>query len=580
MHPGVAAEGAEERKPSRALAKYQNPVYRHSFPDPFVLRYGGRFYAYATGSSEEGIFQILKSDDLVNWIDAGHAMPLPAAPAMHYWAPEVTHSEGKFYLYYSVGNEILMDLRVAVADKPEGPFEEAGVKLTDQDFAIDPHVFIDRDGTRWMFYATDFLEHTHVGTGTVIDRMTNWFKLEGKPRPVTRAKYDWQIYDPARKEKGGVRWHTVEGPAVVERKGVYFEMFSGGNWQNTSYGVSFAVTEDLRSPEEWEQHADGDKLLPILRTSREVVGPGHNSIVRGPNGRQLYCVYHGWTDAGRVMAIDRMDVVGRRIYVAGPTTTPQPMPFESRDVGQDLPSSCLIQFTAKTKGKVELIGASGKHTYKLKTEAGREYQIQIDGRWCSVVADDWQTLCFGYLNERPAKLDAEGDNYHARLTPGFEDLFDRGEIAKSDWRIVTGTACDEREKSLFLTAGDITGGIGREQFFDDIELVVNARCDRPDRGSGFGLALYSEGGEQVFSILVSADGVDVIGSQTKAFPLPSDCDVTELHAYRIVTQDGKADLWLEEFFLGEIAIEEGPYCPAVLCTNTTIALDMVRASAI
>ncbi|MFL6375729.1 MAG: glycoside hydrolase family 43 protein [Pyrinomonadaceae bacterium] len=577
MQPGVAEE-AEGAKTLRAT--YQNPVYGHSFPDPFVLRHAGSFYAYATGSDEGGIFQILTSDDLVNWRDVGHAMPLPQTPAMHYWAPEVTYSDGKFYLYYSVGNEILMELRVAVADRPEGPFEDAGVKLTDQDFAIDAHVFTDRDGTRWMFYATDFLEHTHVGTGTVVDRMIDWSKLEGKPRPVTRAKYDWQIYDAARKEKGGVRWHTVEGPAVIERKGLYFEMFSGGNWQNTSYGVSFAVTDDLRSADEWEQHADGDKLLPMIRTSPEVVGPGHNSIVRGPNGRELYCVYHRWTDAGRVMAIDRMDVVGRRIYVAGPTTTPQPMPYQPQDVGQDLPSSCLIEFAAKTKGKVGLIGESGKEVYKLKTAPQREYRIEIDGRWCSVVADEWETLSSEYLSERPVRLDAEGDNDHARMTPGFEDLFERGDIAKSDWRIILGTACDEREKQLFLTAGDTTGGIGREQFFDEIELVLNARCDTIEAESAFGLALYDKDGEQVFSLFVSLEDVDLIGSDSKSFPLPDDWDLTELRAYRVMTRTGKLHLWLEQYFIGAIAIENGPYCPAVLCTNCTLALDMVRATAI
>jgi hypothetical protein len=39
--------------------------------------------------------------------------------------------------------------------------------------------------------------------------------LAGEPRPVTRARFDWQVYDPQRREKGGVRWHTVEGPAVL-----------------------------------------------------------------------------------------------------------------------------------------------------------------------------------------------------------------------------------------------------------------------------------------------------------------------------------------------------------------------------
>ena len=574
MEPRKAFDGTE------AFAVYENPVYRRSFPDPFVLRYAGRYYAYSTGSSDEGIFHVLTSDDLVSWSDVGHAMPLPAAPAMHYWAPEVTYSEGKFYLYYSVGNEILMELRVAVADRPEGPFEDAGVKLTNEDFAIDPHVFTDRDGTRWMFYATDFLEHTHIGTGTVIDRMVSWTKIEGKPRPVTRAKYDWQIYDPQRKEKGGVRWHTVEGPAVIERKGVYFEMFSGGNWQNTSYGVSFAVTHDLRSNDEWKQHADGDNLLPIIRTTPDVVGPGHNSIVRGPNGRELYCVYHRWTDAGRVMAIDRMDLVDKRVYVVGPTTSPQAMPFEPQDVPAELPSSCLIEFIAKTKGKVRLLTSGGPELLSFKTVAGREYRIEIDGRWCLVVADGWETLSSGHVTDRPATLDSSGENEHARMTAGFEDLFDRGEIAKSEWRIIPGTACDERDKQLFLTAGDETGGIGREQYFDELELVVNARFEGVDPLSGFGLGLYDEDGEPVLSMLVSSDGVDVAGSTDAVFPLPAGWDMGEYHAYRLVTRGGKAIIWLEQHLLGEIAIESGPYCPAVLVQKAAIALDMVRATGI
>src|ERR1043165_3775684 len=189
---------------AKARSTYQNPVYRHSFPDPFVLRHKGAFYAYATGASEDGIFLVLTSDDLVNWRDAGHAMPLPEKPAMHYWAPEVSHSDGKFYLYYSVGNEVLMEVRVAVSNRPDGGFEDVGVRLTHEEFAIDPHVFTDRDGTRYLFYATAFLEYSHIGTGTVVDRMVDWFTLEGNPRPVTRAKFDWQVYDPARKEKGGV----------------------------------------------------------------------------------------------------------------------------------------------------------------------------------------------------------------------------------------------------------------------------------------------------------------------------------------------------------------------------------------
>ncbi|HJS51837.1 MAG TPA: glycoside hydrolase family 43 protein [Pyrinomonadaceae bacterium] len=308
---------------------YTNPVYPRSFPDPFVLKFCGEYFAFCTGFAGDGnVFGVLLSTDLVNWHECGGAMkPLESSPPL-YWAPEVTYDNGKFYLYYSAGNEILMELRVAVSERPDGGYIDCGRRLTAEDFAIDPHIYVDEDGAKYLFYATDFLEHTHIGTGTVVDRMLDWLTPAGDPRPVTRAMYDWQVYDPERKEKGGVRWHTVEGPSVLKRKDLYYEMFSGGNWQNTTYGVSFAVSDTIRRDDEWQQFSDGERVLPILRTIPGVIiGPGHNCVVRGPNNRELYCVYHRWTGNERVMAIDRMDHAGDRLFISGATHTPQLAPF-------------------------------------------------------------------------------------------------------------------------------------------------------------------------------------------------------------------------------------------------------------
>jgi len=339
---------------SRRFTHFVNPVFGESFPDPFVLKYNGEYFAYCTGQADDGnVFGVLHSRNLVSWTKLGGAMtPLDPSPPF-YWAPEVSYDNGKFYLYYSVGNETFMEIRVAVSDKPGGGFRDAGVRLTNEDFAIDAHVFIDDDRTKYLFYATDFLEHSHIGTGTVVDRMIDWFTLEGDPHPVTRAKFDWQVYDPARVEKGGVRWHTVEGPAVLKRKRRYFEMFSGGNWKNTTYGVSFATTDDIDRADEWSQFSDGENVLPILRTIPDrIVGPGHNCVVTGPNGREIYCVYHRWTDSGRVMAIDRMDFAGDRIFVIGATDTPQPAPFQ--------PSIRDALTTARRTGDWQLVGDTVK----------------------------------------------------------------------------------------------------------------------------------------------------------------------------------------------------------------------------
>ena len=309
---------------------YLNPVYRRDFPDPFILKYCGEYWAYCTGfQADGGVFGILHSRDLVQWHEAGSAMaPLPGDHTCS-WAPEVTYHNGRFLMYYSVGNEERMHIRVAVAGDPAGPFVDSGRHLTTEPFAIDPHVFQDDDGAWYLFYATDFLDHSHIGTGTVSDRMLDPFTPAGRPQPITRARFEWQVYDPQRAEKGGVRWYTVEGPFVLKHKGLYYQMFSGGNWRNVTYGVAYAYSDRVSTEEEWSQVCDGERVLPILRTvPEEVVGPGHNSVVRGPNNQQLYCVYHRWgaDGRGRLLAIDPLEWAGERMVILGPSTTPQPAP--------------------------------------------------------------------------------------------------------------------------------------------------------------------------------------------------------------------------------------------------------------
>jgi GH43 family beta-xylosidase len=327
---------------------YTNPVYDQNFPDPFVLKYCGVYWAYCTGAWADGRwFGILRSTDLARWEEVGGAVEPIASHGDCRWAPEVSYDNGRFYLYYSLGDEATMQLRVAVAEHPAGPFIDSGRVLSEEPFAIDAHVFVDEDGTRHLFYATDYLQHSHIGTGTARRLLADPLTPTGPAIAVTRARYDWQVYDPQRVEKGGVRWHTVEGPFVFKHKGQYYQMFSGGNWQNPSYGVSYALSPTIDSPHEWRQVADGEEVLPLLRTIPGlVIGPGHNSAVRGPDNRELFCVYHRWSAdlTARVMAIDPLDWVGERMLVLGPSTSPQPLPeptvsdvFASAEPGQPGP---------------------------------------------------------------------------------------------------------------------------------------------------------------------------------------------------------------------------------------------------
>ncbi|RYF77275.1 MAG: glycoside hydrolase, partial [Chitinophagaceae bacterium] len=72
---------------------------------------------------------------------------------------------------------------------------------------------------------------------------------------------------------------------------------------------------------------------PVLQKNVEkggiVTGTGHNSVTYSPDGKEMFCVYHGRTKATgeeRVVFIDRMTVSDGKIIVKGPTTTPQRLP--------------------------------------------------------------------------------------------------------------------------------------------------------------------------------------------------------------------------------------------------------------
>jgi GH43 family beta-xylosidase len=272
-------------------------------------------------------FEVLRSDDLVSWRSAGGALePLRADWATDYWAPEVAFADGRWFMYYSAGEGDRGHLlRVAVAAAAEGPFRDQGIVLTpDERFAIDPHPFRDEDGQWYLYYAHDVLDGERVGTTVAVDRMLDMTRLEGRPRTLLRASDDWQVYRRGREMYGRVwDWHTLEGPFVRERSGRYHLFYSGGAWEEPSYGVSYAVAEHPLGP--FREPVTGPAVLQTVPD--RVLGPGHSCVVEGPDGED-WIVYHAW-DAGRTarrMWIDRLVWGPDGPERSGPTFGPQPVP--------------------------------------------------------------------------------------------------------------------------------------------------------------------------------------------------------------------------------------------------------------
>ncbi|MEE6274526.1 glycoside hydrolase family 43 protein [Georgenia sp. MJ206] len=324
---------------------FTNPVWEGYFADPFILASPAGYIAVGTGGGEGGQSLVaLLSDDLLTWSPLADALAPDHVPgevltpddvpgeATHLWAPEIARIGGLYVMYYSAGIEdVGHQIRIATSPVPTGRYRDAGVVLTpDEPFAIDAHPFRDDDGQWYLFYAVDRLEEPRVGTAVVVDRLVSPDQLAGDARPVVTASGDWQLFRAGRPMYGGVHdWHTCEGPFVVRRQGRYWCLYSGGNWQESTYGVAAVWAEHPLGP--WHE-APGGPGPNVIRSRPGVVhGPGHASVVTDTSGTD-WLVYHAWDPDGtaRRMCLDRIRWTPDGPVCDGPTTTPQPGPVTRR----------------------------------------------------------------------------------------------------------------------------------------------------------------------------------------------------------------------------------------------------------
>jgi GH43 family beta-xylosidase len=153
----------------------------------------------------------------------------------------------------------------------------------------------------------------------MVARMKSMTELEDEGRVVLRARSDWQRFQANRPMYERIwDWHTLEGPFVRKHEGRYYCFYSGGRWENESYGVDYGVAEHVLGPFSDEGNESGARVLHTI--PNRLIGPGHSSIVAGPDGDD-YIAYHAWDKdmKARQMFIDRLSWTPNGPRCEGPT---------------------------------------------------------------------------------------------------------------------------------------------------------------------------------------------------------------------------------------------------------------------
>ncbi len=301
---------------------FTNPVLTRDFPDPFVLKAGDRYYAYATNGAGKNI-QRATSPDLVHWSVQGDAMPaLPSWAKIGgnlVWAPEVIAIGGKYVMYYTARDKTSdkQCVGVAVSDTPDGRFKDSNdhplVCQADEGGTIDPDPFQDGDKL-YLYFKND---------GNCCGRTTYIYVQELSPDGLQVTGQPTQLVSNDEYWEG----HVIEAPTMFKHDGKYYLFYSGNDYGGADYAVGYATCQAPTGP---CQDAPENPILKSHMDPPLVIGPGHQALIQV--GDQTWIVYHVWQAVAggrgdsRLMWIDRVNWPDGKPHVEGPTTGPQPMP--------------------------------------------------------------------------------------------------------------------------------------------------------------------------------------------------------------------------------------------------------------
>jgi beta-xylosidase len=255
------------------ITTYRNPVIPGDFADPSVIRVGDIYYAAGTSSEWAPYYPLYTSRDLVNWQQIGHVFDrMPEWAAASYWAPELFHHNGTFFVYYTARRKTdnVSVIGVATTDDPRKGFTDRGIIVEWGKEAIDGFPFLDDDGRLYLAWKAYGLPDDNKPTTLLASEMTaDGLTLRGKEFALLEGGY--------------------EGEAIVKRGGLYYLFFSSRACcgRKCDYQLEVARAGDLRGP--WTQ----DERNPILRGGGEWRCPGHGTPVQTPDGRWFY-LYHAY----------------------------------------------------------------------------------------------------------------------------------------------------------------------------------------------------------------------------------------------------------------------------------------------
>jgi len=220
--------------------------------DPAIIRQGDTYYVFATNRFAGKLVPIFCSQDLHHWKFCGHVFDsvpewalqeIPGARGI--WAPDISHFNGKYRLYYSVStfgsNHSAIGLITNQTLEPGSPayrWEQEGLVVSsrreDDWNAIDPNIVVDANSDVWLAFGSFW--------GGIKMR-----KLDPKTGKLSRS--DTTLYSLASRRP--LAPPAIEAPSIVRHEKYYYLFVSFDfccRGKDSSYKIMVGRSKKITGP--------------------------------------------------------------------------------------------------------------------------------------------------------------------------------------------------------------------------------------------------------------------------------------------------------------------------------------------
>jgi beta-xylosidase len=404
----LAAFGA---LPGRAANPFITSIYTadpsaHVWSDGRLYIYPSRDMDPARGCDLMDHYHVFSTDNMVDWRDEGEILNSSQISwgrkeGGFMWAPDAAYRNSTYYFYFPHPSDTHWNdswkIGVATSTKPTSDFKDAGYIKGIGGFAmIDPAVFMDDDGTAYLYYGGG----AHCAGVKLKPDMT---EIDGPPQPMT----------------GLVDFH--EATWVFKRKGLYYLSYADNHPGNNQ--MEYATSPNPLGP--WTSRG--------VYLEANDCDTTHGSVVEYKG--QWYQFYHNCSISGqgnlRSICVDKLEfnddgsiktVVQTKTGppAVGPADDPNPNALQYDANTATLDGGATVENNGATAGSTSI------HNLHLDGSSVQWSNVSGGGTGGRATID----LCYAAQGNGKMRLTVNGIDYSFLNTP------DTG-----DWSKYTGHSC-------------------------------------------------------------------------------------------------------------------------------------------